>query len=201
MGESIHAHGRPGEPETAVTRWFGPAFGQLHPLLQSLHRHGGELHGPIAIRFGRGVAGIAGRRLAQTLGIPTDANAHRMRVSIYHRDGNLHWDRRFDDGKRFASTFRPSGRWPDGSWHEETGAIALRLQVDVHDGGWQWRCIGACFGRWRIPLWLLPSTHAGKRIEDGRYRFEVSIRLPLLGEVLGYGGLLQASAGQALSSD
>ncbi|HET6430719.1 hypothetical protein [Dyella sp.] len=82
MTESTRTSGDPGDAETAVTRWFGPAFGQLHPLLQSLHRHGGELHGPVAVRFGRGVAGIAGRRLARALGIPTDGCAHRMHVSI-----------------------------------------------------------------------------------------------------------------------
>jgi hypothetical protein len=70
----------------------------------------------------------------------------------------------------------------------------LRLQVDVHDGGWQWRCVGARLGCLHVPLWLLPSTQAGKRIEEGRYRFEVGIGLPLLGEVLRYGGLLQPGA-------
>ena len=81
---------------------------------------------------------------------------------------------------------------PDGGWIEETGAVTLRLQVDVLDGGWQWRCIGARFGRWPVPRWLLPRTRAGKRIEAADYRFDVSIALPLLGEVLGYGGLLRA---------
>ncbi|MFK2903950.1 DUF4166 domain-containing protein [Dyella ginsengisoli] len=177
--------------DTAVSRWFGSAFGQLHPQLQTLHRRGGTLHGPLTIRFGRGLVGVFGRRLARKLGIPTDGTVHRLQVGIHHLDGRLHWDRRFDDGARFASTFRPYGRWPDGGWIEETGAITLRLQVDVVDGGWQWRCIGARLGRWPLPLWLLPRTHAGKRIEAGDYRFDVSIALPLLGEVLGYGGLLQ----------
>lgn len=192
MAEAAAARpSQPSKDDTAVSHWFGPAFGQLHPQLQALHRHGGTLQGPLTIRFGRGLAGLAGRRLARRLGIPTEGGAHRLQVCIHHRDGRLHWDRRFDDGTRFASTFRPCGRWPDGSWIEETGALALRLQVDVVDGGWQWRCIGARLGRWPLPLWLLPGTHAGKRIEAGDYRFDVSIALPLLGEVLGYGGLLQ----------
>jgi len=177
--------------DTAVSRWFGPAFAQLHPQLQALHRRGGKLQGPLTIRFGRGLAGILGRRLARKLGIPTDGAAHRLQVGIHHLDGHLHWDRRFDDGARFASTFHPYGQWPDGGWIEQTGAITLRLQVDVVDGGWQWRCIGARIGGWPLPLRLLPRTRAGKRIEADDYRFDVSIALPLLGEVLGYGGLLQ----------
>lgn len=182
--------------DTAVSRWFGAAFEQLHPLLQALHRHGGTLQGPMIIRFGRGLPGAVGRRLARTLGIPSDGAAHRLQVDIRHADGRLHWDRRFDDGSRFASIFRPYGHWPDGGWIEESGRIALHLQVDMVDGGWQWRCVGARLGRWPVPLWLLPRTRAGKRIEAGGYRFDVSIRLPLLGEVLGYGGLLRAGGTQ-----
>ena len=45
----------------------------------------------------------------------------------------------------------------------------------------------------RMPLWLLPETTAYKCIEGGRYRFCVSISLPLLGTVLSYGWLLQAA--------
>jgi hypothetical protein len=179
---------------TIVSEWFGPDFERLHPLLQSLHQHGGKLRGPVDIGFGHGLAGVAGRRLARKLGIPCDGNEHVLEVTISHDNAVLHWDRRFDDGHCFVSTFRPYGQWPDGGWIEDTAAIVLRLQVDVIDGGWYWRCIGAQLGRWPIPRWLLPRSEAYKRIEDGRYRFSVSFALPLLGEVLRYGGLLQEVA-------
>jgi hypothetical protein len=143
---------------TVVSDWFGPAFAQLHPLLQSLHRHGGKLRGPVGIGFGRGLAGIAGRRLARRLGIPRDGDSHMLEVTIGHDDAVMHWDRRFDDGHCFASTFRPYGHWPDGGWIEVTSAISLRLQVDVIDGGWYWRCVGAQRGHWSIPRWLWPRS-------------------------------------------
>ena len=44
----------------------------------------------------------------------------------------------------------------------------------------------------RAPLLLLPKTRSYKCIEDGHYRFCVSISLLLLGTVLSYGRLLQA---------
>ena len=97
----------------------------------------------VGIGFGRGLAGIAGRRLARTLGIPRDGDSHLLEVTIAHDDAVLHWDRRFDDEHCFASTVRPCGRWPDGGWIEDTAAISLRPQVDVIDGGWYWRCVGA----------------------------------------------------------
>jgi hypothetical protein len=179
--------------ETVVSQWFGSQFGRLHPLLQALHRHGGCLRGPVAIRFGRGLAGVLGRRVARRLGIPRDGHDHALEVTIAHRDGALHWTRRFDDGQVFASVFRPYGRWPEGGWIEETAAVALTLQTDVLDGGWYWRCVGARRGSLRVPGRLLPRNQAYKRIEDGRYRFAVSFALPLVGEVLAYGGLLEAS--------
>ncbi|WP_426687998.1 DUF4166 domain-containing protein [Rhodanobacter ginsengiterrae] len=181
--------------QTAASRWFGDAFFQLHPRLQSLHRRGGLLRGPVDICFGRGLAGMIGRRLARRLGIPAMPGKHQLEVAISHHDDLLHWDRRFDGGERFPSTFLPVGRWPAGSWVEQTAVIALQLQVDIVDGGWHWRCVGARRGRWRLPRWLLPRSEAYKRIEEGRYRFKVSFALPLLGMVLGYGGWLDEVPG------
>ncbi|MDM4771038.1 hypothetical protein [Solimonas sp. SE-A11] len=43
--------------QTVVTHWFGPAFGDLHPLRQDLHRQGGALRDEIDIRVGHGLAG------------------------------------------------------------------------------------------------------------------------------------------------
>lgn len=183
-----------GQPErmTASSAWFGPAFAQLHPRLQALHLQGGVLAGTVQVTFGRGLAGVVGRRIARKLGIPATGTEHQLQVSICHHGGVLHWDRRFDEAQQFHSTFRPVGHWPDGHWIEETSAIQLLLQVDLIDGGWHWRCIGARTGHWSLPAWILPRSEAFKRIEGDRYRFSVSFALPLLGEVLRYGGLLRA---------
>lgn len=175
--------------ETVASAWFGTAFTQLHPRLQSSHRHGGRLRGPVSIAFGRGLAGAAGRRLAGRLGIPAQAEEHQLEVTTSHHDDLLHWDRRFDERQKFASTFLPVGHWPDGCWIEQTAVIALKLQVDIIDGGWHRRCVGAQRGRWHVSRWLLPRSEAFKRIEEDRYRFSVGFALPLPGEVLRYGGL------------
>lgn len=179
-----------GAQETASSAWFGTAFAQLHPRLQQLHRQGGRLRGSVEMAFGHGLAGVIGRRMARRLGLPAAAGSHQLEVHISHRDGVLHWDRRFDDGRQFLSTFAPHGGWPDGWWIEQTALVALRLQVDIVDGGWHWRCIGAQWQRWNLPRWLLPRSTACKCIEQDRYRFSVSFSLPLLGELLRYGGLL-----------
>jgi hypothetical protein len=180
--------------ETAVTRWFGPHFAELHPLLQALHRQGGRLSGRIEIGFGPGLAGWAGRRLARRLGLPADRAESGFTVEIRHEDGVLHWDRRFENGNCMVSRFRPVGTWPDGYWLEETGQLRLRLTVDIVEGGWHWRPLGLRWGWVPLPLGLVPRSLAYKRIEGGRYRFEVAFTLPVFGRLLRYGGLLDAAA-------
>lgn len=171
--------------ETSVTRWFGAGFERLHPLLQQLHRDGGALQGAVDIHS-RGA-------LARRLGVPTGRERCDFSVEIRHDGDTLVWNRRFGSDHTMRSVFVPHGRWPDGYWVETTGTFARRLAVDVIDGGWHWRCIGASIRGIVVPLWLIPRTRAFKRIEDGRYRFEVAVALPLVGDVLRYGGLLDAT--------
>jgi hypothetical protein len=181
---------------TAVTRWFGPRFAALHPLLQAVHRNGGTLSGTIRIEFGSGIAGWLGRRLARRLGIPTDRSECGFAVEIRHEDDVLHWLRHFENGSRMISLFRPIGTWPEGYWLESTGPLHFTLTVDVIDGGWYWRPLRVVFGRLALPIFLFPRTEAYKRIEEGRYRFCVSLTLPIIGTVLRYGGLLDLEAEQ-----
>ncbi len=174
--------------DSVVSRWFGPAFDQLDPLLQDLHRHGGQLRGEVELSFGNGLAGFLGRRLARKFGLPTQPGSHRLIVDISHDPSTLYWDRCFDGDQRVASVFQPVGHWPDGVWIERTGAIELHLGVEIVNGGWFWRLRSARLGRLPVPRWLLPRSDAGKTIVDGHYRFFVTFSLPVLGCLLRYGG-------------
>ena len=87
----------------------------------------------------------------------------------------------------------PVGHWPDGYWVEQSGALQLRLRVNLRDGAWHWQTIAA---RWRsvqLPLWLFPRTLAYKEARGGQYHFHVSLSLPLLGLLLSYAGDLEAN--------
>ena len=178
---------------SVVSRWFGPHFATLHPLLQSLHLRGGQLRGTVRIRTGRGVAGWLGRRLARSIGVPVDRPERGFEVHIAHTERALSWNRRFDGAGEMRSSFIPVGTWPQGYWHEETRALTLWLSVDTAGGGWRWTPVRAYLHGLRVPLRWLPQSRASKRIDaDGRYVFEVAFALPLVGEVLRYGGELEA---------
>jgi hypothetical protein len=174
-----------------VEKWFGDAFGELHPKLQELHRSGGSLAGSVEVQFGRGLAGLIGKRVAKRLGIPAFAGSVPLKVSIYSIANELHWDRTFNEGSKFASVFIPSGSYPSGSWMENAGVFRLKLGVSIVDGGWVWQPKGAWFWFVPMPNWLLPRTTASKRIDHDLYEFKVQINLPIVGKILAYGGKLK----------
>jgi hypothetical protein len=175
-----------------VEQWFGDGFARLHPLLQQLHRQGGRLRGPVTVEYGRGIGRWVGARLARRLGIPAEGEGHVLEVHIRSDEQGLHWDRCFDGATRFRSLFTPVGRWPAGWWIERSGRLRLGLRVEVEHGAWHWRCVKAWLGGVRVPLWLLPKTRACKQAHGDRYRFEVSVALPVVGRVLCYRGDLLA---------
>ena len=126
-------------------------------------------------------------------GIPTCNARMPFEVRISHTQDALLWERRFGADHWVKSTFIPHGSWPDGYWVERSGMLALQLGVDIIDGGWHWRCVGARLGRLPFPRWLLPRTRAYKVIRGGKYVFHVGFALPLFGDVLGYEGRLDAT--------
>ena len=179
--------------ESAATAWFGAGFEKLHPALQRLHRgDGGRLHGPVTLRFGRGLAGVAGRRVARRLGLPAIAGEYAFSVDIVHDAIGMQWRRRFDDVAATTSHFRPVGAWPEGYWLEHTGALEMRLGVEVVDQEWHWTVRGTRLRGLPLPRGLVPRLTAYKRIDaNGKYDFRVGVSLPGLGEVLCYAGLLE----------
>ena len=179
---------------TTVEQWFGAHFADLHPLIRDLHRNGGTLRGRITVDFDNGLAGWVGRRLARRLGIAIDCAEQLLNVRIHDAADGLHWDRQFNGTREFRSLFVPVGSYPHGHWIENSGALKLRLHVRIVAGGWHWMPAGAQLGPIALPPWMLGSTVAYKEIIEGCYNFQVKIRLPLLGTILRYGGLLALEA-------
>ncbi|OED38143.1 hypothetical protein AB833_20915 [Chromatiales bacterium (ex Bugula neritina AB1)] len=178
----------------AAQHWFGDSFAELLPLLQQLHTRGGTLSGEVEIAFGRGVAGVLGRRVARKLGIPVsggeNAQCNTLQVIIKHSDSQLFWDRNFNNTHEMKSVFKPHGRYPSGYWSENTGALALQLHVEIIDGSWHWVQKSVSIKGIPLPMWLLPRTVAYKTVIDGNYVFSVTVTAPLLGKLLSYSGHL-----------
>ena len=176
--------------DNPVENWFGNRFEELDPLIQNLHRSDSRLQGTVELQFGKGLAGVIGRRLANKLGLPTIEGEKELEVEIKNENGALVWSRQFDKNNKMISIFTPTGHYPGGFWREETGPIKMDLGVRVIEGGWYWQQRSIWFKSIRLPLWLFPSSHAYKKVVDGLYEFSVSFSLPIIGKLLSYSGKL-----------
>lgn len=175
--------------DTVVARWFGRRFEELHLLIQQLHTDGGVLSGKVKITYGKGFAGLIGRRLGKKMNLPS-AGLHRLVVNIAHENDTLLWSRCFNQSVILTSEFKPSGDINNGYWIEKTGPLTMHLTVDIHQGGWFWRCVQVRLWGLPIPRWLIPMMSAYKLIENNQYRFHVSFSYPTLGTLVSYQGLL-----------
>jgi hypothetical protein len=109
------------------------------------------------------------------------------RVVIESRDGREHWTRFFAD-RPMRSVMSAV---PDGLIEERFGPVAIRMRLVPRGDGLDMQRVS---GRlWGVPLpgFLLPRITAEERVDEGgRHRFEVEIRLPLLGRLIAYRGYL-----------
>jgi hypothetical protein len=99
------------------------------------------------------------------------------------------WNRRFGD-RQFRSCFTRDG---DGL-AESMGPLRLHLRLAVRDGRVHYLLE-------RVSLWGLPwprafapSLEAWEGERDGRYAFAVEVRLPIVGRLVRYEGLLDHAA-------
>ncbi|WP_444920009.1 DUF4166 domain-containing protein [Microbulbifer sp. CnH-101-G] len=144
------------------------------------------------IRFGSGVAGWIGRRMARKLGGPAKAGKVPFSVEIHHSTKTLIWSRTFANSHTFTSEFHPVKTYQQGGyWVESTGPIKIQLGVSTEGGNWQWLQRSVSIFRLPIPTIFRPKVSAGKAIVNELYQFEVKISLPVLGFLFGYSGTLK----------
>ena len=170
--------------------WFAKSFNEFDPMIQNLHKNGGELSGVVNLEFGSGIAGVIGRKFGVKLGLPNEEGEHQFKVSILHKNGALHWIREFNSAHKMVSIFTPYGHYPTGYWKEVTGNLTLYLGVKIVGGGWYWEQKKMKFMGFILPSLLFPSLEAYKRVNKGKYEFSVTLALPIMGKLVSYNGSL-----------
>jgi hypothetical protein len=95
------------------------------------------------------------------------------------------WSRSFD-GKLFESTFKRD----EDFLVERMGPLSLYLQPMCEGGRLVYRLIATQIGPIALPRALAPSMNAWESEKDGKYMFEVSVSLPIIGPVIRYSGTL-----------
>jgi NAD(P)-dependent dehydrogenase (short-subunit alcohol dehydrogenase family) len=176
-------------PPPLYARVLGAAWQGLPSAVREMHdfcRSSGAAGEGIVVR-GRGH--LAGA-IAAAMRFPS-AGRWPLHVAFAERGGRELWTRDFG-GHVFSSELSQAG---DGVT-ERFGP--LRFDFDLPSGphGLEMR-----FRRWsafRLPMprFLAPRISAREWEEDGRFRFEVAVSLPLVGDVVGYSGWLSPAGAE-----
>ncbi|MEP7042786.1 MAG: DUF4166 domain-containing protein [Dokdonella sp.] len=158
------------------------------------------LHGDRAHLDARGRVEVRGdtrwlsRRLRKMLKMPEPIADAPLRVEI-SRDGNKEvWTRHFPDAC-LESHLSPSPRWPN-AFAERLGGARLTFGFGVEQGQLRWVTRSVRLLGMPLPLRWFEGIDARCSERDGRYRFDIAVRLPLVGLLVAYAGWLEIADAQ-----
>ncbi len=127
------------------------------------------------------------RLAARIAGLPRHEGEVAMAVTIEREGAGERWIRHFPPSP-FVSTL-----WPrDGLLCERLGPSEIRFRLRVDGDGILWEPVALrVFGAVPMPAFLMRGVKAREGVDaQGRYRFEVEARFPLIGFVAAYEGWL-----------
>ena len=177
------------EGASLYQRHLGPAYARLPNLVQVLHAPGPERIWGGRAQVVRGTNPLA-RLIGWMHGFPPASPSVPVQVRMSELDDGELWERDFG-GVRFRSTqHRGEGR-DAGLIVEKFGAIRVALAIFLRDDRLvllprQWAFLGI-----PMPRALLPKGESYEMEADGRFCFDVQIRLPLFGLIVSYQGWLE----------
>nr|WP_255563960.1 DUF4166 domain-containing protein [Hyphomonas sediminis] len=101
------------------------------------------------------------------------------------------WTRAFGP-RRFRSHLRRVAGDPPGMVRERFGAMAFSIPLSLENGRLAFPVTGGRVAGIPLPRFLLPVSETHESVDkDGACRFDVSIRLPMIGLVAHYRGWLK----------
>jgi NAD(P)-dependent dehydrogenase (short-subunit alcohol dehydrogenase family) len=175
-------------PPPLYERAMGAAFHRLPPAIRRMHeinRNAGAA-GEAVVTRGRG---FVSRLLARPMGFPPEGT-WPLHVAFAERNGIERWTRDYGGHLMRSELSEAAG----GGVIERFGPIRFAFDLVPRPGGLDMRLRGWSFFHLPLPRALAPHIEAGEREEDGRFRFDVRARLPLVGEVVRYAGWLEPVA-------
>ena len=164
-------------------RTMGERFGALPDSVRAMHSIFGDggAKGEGTVMTGGGLIGWLIRRC---MGFPP-AGTYSLRVRFAERAGREVWTREFGKYR-----FRSQLALEKVRLTERFGPLAFIFDLPSDHRGLRmtlrgWRAFGV-----PLPRWLGPRIVAAEQDHDGRFKFNVSVALPLIGPVVAYEGLL-----------
>jgi hypothetical protein len=174
----------PEEAASLFEKALGPDFQHLPPLVR--HIHGGQ---PLHLKGRASIDGAqhwVGRLIAKLFRFPDNTPDTEADITLERNAGREIWTRSFG-GKAFRSTLRPAST--PRRVFERFGLFRFELELTPHRSGFDLSIVGWGLGSLRLPAGLMPKAPARAFIDDkGCYRFDVTISLPWVGQVVRYRG-------------
>ncbi len=172
-------------PPPLYRRLMGPEFEGLPAAVRAMHQPWREAwaEGEAEVT---GAASPLGRVGAWIMGFPSPGR-HKLRVDFIECDGVERWTRNFG-GQFFASELSAE----DGCLVERFGPLRFRFDLPADGAGLTMMMRSWSAFRLPLPLLLAPRSLAREWEEDGRFQFDVSIALPLVGPIIRYRGWLSS---------
>jgi hypothetical protein len=135
-----------------------------------------------------GAESWAGRLIARVFGFPRSATDARASVTI-ERDGDGEiWIRRFGDAEFSSRLGAVAGA---SRLTERFAPFVFDLDARAGAAGFELAIVRAKLFTLPLPRVVAPSTKAAASVDEGgRYRFDVTITLPLVGRLVRYRGWL-----------
>ena len=170
-------------------RILGEAYFRLARPLQKFHSRSSAfaMKGKADVVRDRS---LASKLVGRLIGFPEPGQNVDVEVTI-DIDGQVEtWTRKFE--RRVFQSRQKLGRGRyDGLIVESFGPIGFGIAVTENDGR-----LGLALRGWDIlglpmPRWAMPDGQAFEHGADGRFNFEVEIKLPVVGLIVGYKGWLK----------
>jgi len=164
---------------------LGGDFQRLPETIRRAHVGSVRLSGQARVTRG----GTLANALANVMGLPTASDRIAMTVEGEHLPDRMIWHRRFG-ARIFASCFRLH----QSRLIESVGPFHLQLRLEVRDHRLHYLLERVTLFGVPVPRSLAPGLEAWEGEREGRYDFAVEIRLPVIGRLVRYEGLLDLAA-------
>lgn len=169
---------------TLYQRVLGRDFAKLPGVLQQFHGNleGGFATGTLVVERG---AGIARGLMGKLLNLPDPGTQVRLRLQVIPEGGKERWIRHFGH-KRIESL-----QWQEGPYlFEKVGPISLAFLLTADSNGLKFQLAANRTMGWNLPSSLSLRVAAHALGAQEQWRVEVSIKVPLLGQITTYSGLI-----------
>lgn len=168
---------------------LGDVWHKLPPEIRFLHGESGSTSfvGSASVERGRS---LLSRLVGKLIGVPAAASSVPVEVNIEPIGGKELWTRDFS-GYQFASEYsQGAGRFARLIC-ERFGPVRIGMALTWDGSKLNFIPRGWSFMGIPMPAFLAPAGDINESVVDGKFQFDVEIKLPLAGHIVTYKGWLE----------